>query len=66
MTKGDLNRNHDTCRTLLHWFAMNDVFTLIPTVVDLGYAVNERDSEYRTPLHLVVYRKSFTCPRIYY
>ena len=54
MTKGDLSRDNDTGRTLLHWFAMNDLSDLIPKLVQVGFGVNDKDSDLRTPLHLAV------------
>ena len=59
MTKGNLERDSDTGRTLLHWFAMNDIHCLIPKLVELGFDVNDRDSDYRTPLHLAVVSNNY-------
>jgi hypothetical protein len=54
MTRGNLEKDNDTHRTLLHWFAMNDVHRLMPKLVEIGFGVNDRDSDYRTPLHRAV------------
>lgn len=54
MTRGNLERDSGTHRTLLHWFAMNDVHCLMPKLVEIGFDVNDRDSDFRTPLHLAV------------
>jgi hypothetical protein len=59
MTRGDLEKDGDTGRTLLHWFAMNDVHRLMPKLVEVGFGVNDRDSDYRTPLHLAVISNNY-------
>jgi ankyrin repeat protein len=33
---------------------MNDIHRLIPKLVEIGLGVDDRDSDYRTPLHLAV------------
>ena len=59
MTRGNLEKDTDTGRTLLHWFAMNDVHRLMPKLVELGFGVNDRDSDYHTPLHLAVVSNNY-------
>lgn len=59
MTRGNLEKDGVTGRTLLHWFAMNDVHGLMPKLVELGFGVNDRDSDYRTPLHLAVVSNNY-------
>lgn len=59
MTRGNLEKDGDTGRTLLHWFAMNDVHCLMPKLVEIGFGVNDRDSDYRTPLHLAVVSNNY-------
>lgn len=59
MMRGNLEKDTDTGRTLLHWFAMNDVHHLMPKLVELGFGVNDRDSDYRTPLHLAVISNNY-------
>jgi len=46
--------NNDENRTLLHYMAMNGVSDTIQAVVGAGPDVEARDSDFRTPLHLVV------------
>lgn len=46
--------NNDEKRTLLHYMAMNGVTDTIQAVVEAGFDVEARDSDYRTPLHLAV------------
>ena len=43
-----------TRRLLLHYMAMNGFSNLLSVLVDAGFDVNERDSDYRTSLHLAV------------
>ena len=59
MTRGNLEKDVNTGRTLLHWFAMNDVHRLMPELVELGLGVNDRDSDYRTPLYLAVVSNNY-------
>ena len=51
---GHMIRDFETHRTLLHYMAMNGVSDLLSVLVDAGFDVNERDSDYRTSLHLAV------------
>ena len=43
-----------TCRTLLHYMAMNDVDDILLPLIEAGFDVNAQDSDYRTPLHLAI------------
>ena len=54
LTKGSLNRDSDTGRTLMHWLAMNGKADLLPKLQQLGFKTSDKDSDYRTPLHLAV------------
>lgn len=54
LTKGRLDEDYDTGRTLLHWLAMNGSSNLLLKLVELGFDVDERESDMRTPLHLAV------------
>ena len=51
---GSIDSDRETMRTLLHYMAMNGVTDLLENLVNAGFDVNERDSDYRTPLHLAV------------
>ncbi|KAJ5359140.1 purine and uridine phosphorylase [Penicillium cataractarum] len=59
MTKGSLDHDSDTCRTLLHWLAMNGVSDVLPKLIDIGFDVNHKDSDWQTPLHLAVIENHF-------
>lgn len=54
LAKGSLDRDGETARTLLHYMAMNGVHELLPQLVGLGFELNDKDSDYQTPLHLAV------------
>ena len=54
ITRGNPEKNSDTSRNLLHWFAMNDVHHLMPKLVELRFGINDRNPDYRTPPHLAV------------
>jgi len=38
---------------------MNDVHHLMPKLVEIGFGVDDRDSDYRTPLHLAVISNNY-------
>lgn len=38
---------------------MYDIHPLMPKLVELGFGVNDRDSDYRTPLHLAVVSNNY-------
>jgi len=59
MTKGQINRDSETGRTLLHWLAMNGVAFLIPKLIELGFNIDATESDNRTPLHLAVIGNHF-------
>jgi nucleoside phosphorylase len=54
MTKGSLDRDTMSIRTLLHYMAMNGVHEVLPKLVEIGFGLNDTDSDYQTPLHLAV------------
>ncbi|KAJ2902158.1 hypothetical protein MKZ38_000956 [Zalerion maritima] len=54
MTRGSLNRDKDTGRTLLPWMAMDGVVGILPQLVDIRFDVNEGGSDWHAPLHLSV------------
>ncbi|KAF7502645.1 hypothetical protein GJ744_005399 [Endocarpon pusillum] len=59
MTKGQIDGDPETKRTLLHWMAMNGVASLIPKLIEIGFDVNAKDSDHRTPLHLAIISNHF-------
>ena len=59
MTRGKLEKDSDAGRALLHWFAINDIHRLMPKLVELGFGVNDRDSDYRNPLYLAVVSNNY-------
>jgi nucleoside phosphorylase len=59
MTKGSIYEDSSTKRTLLHWLAMNGVSEPLPKLVDVGFDVEHKDSDWQTPLHLAVIGNHF-------
>ena len=53
-SNGVITKDSETGRTLLHYMAMNGVEDVINALVNAGFNVNDKDSDYRTPLHLAV------------
>jgi hypothetical protein len=53
-TEGLFHDDGETKRTLLHYFAMNNVAELLPALVDAGFGVDAPDSDRCTALHLAV------------
>lgn len=64
MTKGELTKDFDTGRTLLHWFAMNGVSVLMFNLIQVGFGVNDQDSDLRTPLHLAVLGNKYLAVKV--
>ncbi|KAH6843325.1 Alpha/Beta hydrolase protein [Chaetomium sp. MPI-CAGE-AT-0009] len=64
LTKGNLDADTETLRTLMHWLAMNGNARLLPKLQEVGFDVEARDSDRRTPLHLAVIANHFEAVRI--
>jgi len=64
LTKGKIDADLDTRRTLMHMLAMNGNARLLPKLQQLGFLVDEIDSDRRTPLHLAVMCNHFEAVRV--
>lgn len=53
-TDGLFTDDGETKRSLLHYLAMNNVFEVLPALVEAGFAVDAKDSDACTALHLAV------------
>ncbi|DBA84458.1 TPA: Serine active site containing protein 1, variant 3 [Trebouxia sp. C0004] len=53
-SEGEVKYDSETNRSLLHYLAMNGAAVLLEPLVKAGSAVDARDSDHRTPLHLAV------------
>lgn len=51
---GEVKRDSETRRSLLHYLAMNRAAVLLEPLVEAGFNVDEQDSDDMTPLHLAV------------
>jgi nucleoside phosphorylase len=64
MTKGSIDEDSATLRTLLHWLAMNGEAKLLPKLISLRFKVNAQDSDRQTPLHLAVIGNHWEAVRV--